>query len=380
MTMNCVSTLGSLLIALAALPSVGLSTAGAVTLHVSNDGADNSACGGENRPCRSITHALNKASQGDTISVGLGRYGDINGDGDLLDQGDETDQGLGCLICITKSVRIVSVWGMIGTVIDASGTPATVVVSIRSNNVVFGAREQGFTLTGGIVGLDAEVSNVQITGNLALKNSQGGFYFIGEGVRVKENIATLNGGNGFEGAGSNAAANVTLQDNTSVHNSGWGLVAGGSDLRVTNNFIDGNGQGVWLEGTEVRFSGNIVTNSGREGFFFGPQDSRNIALINLRTFSNNDVVGNRGPGVTIGRYATVRGFNGNNIYGNGTSSIIFTVEPSPNCGLLNASRLKLVAANNYWGGSGGPGADPADLVCTIAEGQTTVDPVAPRRF
>lgn len=63
--------------------------AAAATLHVPNHGEDTPECGTRRQPCRSISAAIAHASEGDRIVVGPGLYGDVNGDGDFNDPGDE---------------------------------------------------------------------------------------------------------------------------------------------------------------------------------------------------------------------------------------------------------------------------------------------------
>ena len=46
-------------------------------------------CGEPRNACRSISQAIENASTTDNIWVGPGRYGDLNGDGDFEDQGEE---------------------------------------------------------------------------------------------------------------------------------------------------------------------------------------------------------------------------------------------------------------------------------------------------
>src|SRR5262249_19176887 len=58
------------------------SAAAGATWSVANNGVDSPTCGtSRTNPCRSISQALANAGDGDTISVGAGRYGDLNGDG-----------------------------------------------------------------------------------------------------------------------------------------------------------------------------------------------------------------------------------------------------------------------------------------------------------
>jgi hypothetical protein len=78
-------------------------------------------------------------------------------------------------------------------------------------------------------------------------------------------------------------------------------------------------------------------------------------------FSGNTVIGNQGPGLTVGHGSQIFNFHGNNLYENGTSiKTPFTVEPRQNCGLFNAKRLRDRCTGNFWGLASGPGAEPAE--------------------
>ena len=57
-------------------------------LHVAAYGSDSPTCGLQS-PCRSISQAMENAASGDTIYVGPGHYGDVNGDGNFAGPGDE---------------------------------------------------------------------------------------------------------------------------------------------------------------------------------------------------------------------------------------------------------------------------------------------------
>ena len=68
---------------------LGTSVVDAATLHVANNGIDSDTCGAGSAPCRSISRAIVNAAAGDTIVVGPGRYGDLNGDGSFGGPGEE---------------------------------------------------------------------------------------------------------------------------------------------------------------------------------------------------------------------------------------------------------------------------------------------------
>jgi len=71
------------------LLAIGVAVADSATLNVANNGVDSDICGAASAPCRSISQAIANAADGDTVVVGPGRYGDLNGDGRLGGPGEE---------------------------------------------------------------------------------------------------------------------------------------------------------------------------------------------------------------------------------------------------------------------------------------------------
>jgi hypothetical protein len=171
----------------------------AASLNVTNDGADSVTCGSQATPCRSISQAIENASDGDTIAVGAGHYGNVSGDPNFAGPGDEHPQQTGtldvysgCIVCITKAVRIFSLHGAAVTIIE--GLPSVQFssnVMIRHDGVVFGREGGGFTLTGGnqnglVIDQKTRESvfgillqhNIVVAGNVDL-GDQNGFVFHG---------------------------------------------------------------------------------------------------------------------------------------------------------------------------------------------------------
>ena len=96
----------------------------AVTLRVANNGQNVAGCGQAGAtPCRSITRAIANASDGDTILVGPGKYGDLNGSGVLGGVGEEIGNvdGCNCVVNVNKRVRLRSTAGADATTIDGRG-------------------------------------------------------------------------------------------------------------------------------------------------------------------------------------------------------------------------------------------------------------------
>lgn len=308
---------------------VGLSTqADATVLHAATNGVDNGTCGTRINPCRSISQAITNASEGDTIVVGPGRYGDLNGNGIFSEAEEEKAEvgfGCECMVKVDKQLTLKSRDGADITVLDASGA-AISVVRIEANGVVFGTPKKGFTLTGGAknscffggVLIASSTNGVQVVGNQAIANGCFGFLVAGgTGHVLRGNLASANFIHGFALFGGDG---VTLQNNQAVANGGDGFVVFGSRHTLMGNVALGNTSfGIYVTG---------------------------------------------GTDHTI---------NMNNIYGNNR-----VVE---NCGLGNSvSGGPLNATHNFWGAASGPGPDPADNVCDFAGSKTTFAPFATREF
>ena len=126
---------------------VSASASGA-TLWVGNLGVDNASCRSQQSPCRSISQAIENAADGDTIKVGPGHYGNVSGTSTYGGLGDEHPQIIsngGCVVCVTKAVRIYSVGGAAVTVIEGiPGTAYSTNVQVLHDGVVFGAPGVGF--------------------------------------------------------------------------------------------------------------------------------------------------------------------------------------------------------------------------------------------
>jgi hypothetical protein len=99
---------------------IAAGVAEATTLNVANNGMDSDTCGAASTPCRSISQALANATDGDTVVVGPGRYGDLNGDGVLGGPGEESGPAAClCMIEVNKSLTLKSRDGAGVTVLDA---------------------------------------------------------------------------------------------------------------------------------------------------------------------------------------------------------------------------------------------------------------------
>jgi len=316
------------------------STAGAATLKVASNGIDTGSCGTSAAPCRSISKAIANAAAGDTIEVGPGRYGDIDGDAAFTTPGDEAAEvgsGCNCILHITKSVKVLSSAGAAVTVIHAGGASFIDGVRIDASDVQFGKVNKGFTITGDsgssfalvVDGTLAGLTGVIVEGNIVVANDHG-FEINGVGTKVRYNWAIGNGERGFL---SNAGAGHEFLGNVATANGDIGFEAFTPDSTFSKNVAVGNGvNGFAFEagGTSDR---NSVIGNLQDGIFVNAVNMSDPSTL----FSHSNIFGNApGPGGT-------------------------------NCG-LNASMLAsstnpTLATGTYWGSPGGPGADPADAVC-----------------
>jgi hypothetical protein len=341
------------------------------SIYVTTDGTESASCGAQTSACRSISQGLENATDGDTILVGAGRYGNISGGTSYTGPGDEHPEArdryffvTGCIICIEKAVSIYSLHGPSVTVIE--GAPLTsqeATVLIHHEGVNFGAPGRGFTIAGGSaygVLFDEEEqyggfgihlkSNVSIAGNVDLGDADG-FAFMGRGYTdtvcpVDDCLPT---------------ATITYAQNDSVDNShaafniSQNLFLGTGSVVVQNNYARGAGIGFDVPGGGQSAQGLYPVTSGRIsltgnvaehntlGFHAVAPGSviSNTAAGNSQAgfhvvagqgatgqtaaFQNNTAVGNAGPGAIVQFFSDGRdppsllsfqSFTKNNFYGN----------------------------------------------------------------
>jgi hypothetical protein len=368
------------------------------TLWVTNDGADTVSCGLRVRPCRSISQAMENASDGDSIGVGAGHYGNVSGDINFSGPGDEhpdasysSSPGLppGCIICIRKALHIQSIHGAAVTVIDGSpSTPFRSNVMILHDGVIFGSKNHGFTITGGNeIGVsvalrlnrEASTHNVTIAGNVDVKDGVG-FMFDGEYLTAQQE------GGCPEGECSRPAQ-ILLSDNQAIDNkTGFNLTANtdGGPVIVRNNLAFGadtgfatnpgsphpNEGGVGNRG--VRLVSNVAAHCSTGFSLFEAGDIQgNTASGNTLgfmvvpggvAFRNNSAIGNAGPGVIVNVSAIgdsvelsaggFSKFSQNNFFGNDRNRPVLNLGifdgalntgPSAHCGVLNVGALAAIA-------------------------------------
>jgi hypothetical protein len=356
-------------------------TGGGRELRVSNRGVDSANCGSKGNPCRSINQAIANAADGDTIAVGSGRYGDINGDGDLDDPGEERSVvGARCVVCVFKGVRIISLHGArITTIVGVrdDNTLSSVVVGVGAH-ATFGAPDHGFTITGGSAnGLEAFRFDTRVSGNTAVGNAGVGFLFnhMGRPLLVDGNTAVGNR-TGFVVVG---CIPFPCEDDDPD---------GKGSFVVRGNYAFGNqADGFDFEDIEALLVNNVASNNTARGFaFFGGQivARGNTATANGQGFATdandrmeggaqitrNTAVGNRVAGFLFGAFFVVSRFHENNIYGNGDGEgfVDSGGNSHTNCGVRDPASFDndLPVAdgrNNFWGQASGPGANPGDEVC-----------------
>ena len=314
--------------------------AGAATVYVGQEGTDSGSCGAKATPCRSISRGIAVAGSGDTVRVGPGRYGDLNGDGAFDDPGDEAAElgsGCDCMIRVEKQVSLLSEAGAGATVIDGAGIAPTL-VAITANGAVFGRANQGFTLT-------ASGPN-QLQGALEVSSATG--------VTIAGITAAGNTGIGFSVEGDGH----TLSDNRAHQNYLGFLVAGGG-ISLARNLASSNEFGLQIEGQGIELKDDVLAANRSAG----------LVVVNASTdvvLNRVQVLGNGGVGIVAAAPVVLRG---GRIVGNDAGDM--------NCGVSVVAGGALDAEGVFWGSAAGPGDDPADLVCQ--ETGTTVDTDPPAK-
>lgn len=341
------------------LAAAGQAVGAGATVHVANNGLDTTTCGNRSTPCRSIGRGIDRANPGDTVLVGPGKYGDLNGDGQLGGAGEEISYGTSALR-IAKPVRVVSSAGAVLTVIDA-GRDVYGPVDIRSDGVVFGAPGAGFTLVPGqFQGLSCEgQTNVRISGNIVSGSPGNGFLVVSTGyVDVSDNIAHDNFGVGFIIASALESQRVAMRNNQSYANGSGILSASYGRHEIAYNDVSNNvNTGIQVDYAPAFIHHNIVTGNDRgiASNSWSPDRLPSAGPVLYR----NTLIGNTRFGIMVQQGPVRTLVRENNFYGNGVSTDVFGV----NCGLANFTGETLNAVNSYWGAPTGPGAEPADVAC-----------------
>jgi hypothetical protein len=320
---------------------VSVSAASAGVLQVETNGMDTSTCGSRRSPCRSISRAIERASPGDVILVGPGRYGDANADGDFNDSGDEiAEVGFGCYCAVKvwKAVTIISNLGAAMTVIDAPLVSLEQIVQITASGATFGQSGRGFSVNPSPVGVAGIPTGIEV-------------------VAPSDVTVAGNHVNGARSRGIRAEGTRHQILHNVVKGSAVGLSVTGTNSVITGNSSEGNSS----VGGELGGSGHVIEGNAFTGNLgIGLQIGSDASLVR-----GNAIIGNHAEGIRI--LGIGESITENNIYGNA-------------CGVQNASNSTANAHNNFWGSALGPGPDPADQICDVAGSSTFFDAPAPRPF
>lgn len=324
----------------------GASSAAAETVYVANSGSDGPGCGIQTSPCRTISQAIDVAANGDVISVGPGVYGDVDGDGEFTTPGDEpaSFDGCNCVVRVDKSVRIVSQQGAGATVLRGA-LSGLFAVAIDAPGVVIGKKKEGFSVIGDAqhdghgIWVGQTSTGTKVEGNL-FSRLETALYVSGNAAKINANRITQAFGQAIraEGAGIVITGNVVEQTGSYGAQDAAIHVAGsrGAGNRVERNLVIGNlGMGIFADNGEDASAGDPIVRS-------------NLVVGNALTGIKVVLAANAGT-VTV---------TGNSIYANDEVR-------GTNCGLTTlVAGPEIDATGNYWGAPGGPGANPADDVCS----------------
>jgi len=369
------------------LPRVG----DAATVRVAVNGVDGQQCGiGKAGPCRTITQAIDNATVGDTIEVGPGRYGDVDGDGQFTSPGDEQAQvntGCDCVVHVPveKRLVIVSRLGAAATVIHAGGALVKV-VDVDAAGTVFGRAKKGFTLTGSgdSRGFDSGAPDLTVAGNVAVRNGSHGMRISGDRLVLSGNQAVANGAAGFHLDG---ARDVAVERNVATGNAGDGFSQVNRGTVEGSTAIANGGAGFSQQDDDVTYRSCAALGNGGAGFEVNQGDRTVLVGVLAQgnatgietggddvVVSKSSVVGNRGSGILVdadGQRVTV---TKTNVFGNGADAS----DPAfASCGITSAGGGPLTLTPVFWGDAAGPGDDPADRLCLLVPHvDVTVEPVA----
>lgn len=341
----------------------------AVTLYVANDGKDVSLCGTKSEPCRTISQAISNSNRGDTVLVGPGLYGDIDQDGELDREGEEsalnTDHAM---IAITSPIKLVSRDGAASTIIHVEDDKKFA-ISIESSDVQIGAKKKGFTIRGG------STSALFIRGSSPTLISNYIYSDFGDGVRVgcyDSNDDGFDESFGFSESG-------TVVDNIISHCNGMGLLlcSNTQGWKIKKNQVSFNDEeGIFIDGDDHTLLKNVVSGNNDAGVVA-------TSATGIK-FTKSLSIGNRGSGLNVYtdgqatvKFSALIGNTGIGSFYNGdvniSKSSLFGNYPidntglaiPTNCGIFDNSSNDPMIENNYWGSPDGPDfEDPADDLCS----------------
>ena len=337
------------LIAPVCLAEISSATSVPRTLRVSPNGEDSQTCGDSlSQACRSISQAVANALDGDRILVAPGRYGDLNRNGLLGEEGEEFGlDACRCMIYVDKRIQLVSERGADGTRIEGINERDGFGISgigIAASRIRFGGRGNGFTVVGAYRGIHVfeGANNVSVIGNRVSQCSHG---IWNEGFRtvIAYNHADFN----FVGVEAVSGAPF-VHHNTAANNDGLGIDLGPGAI-AEDNIVIGNGwEGVRIAGAKRVVRNHIADN--RAGLTLS-----NIAINFRQTIERNNIVGN-------------------DLIENVESPGSFP-SPGSGCGVVNFHVVGAEMRNNYWGSL-----QRINVPCNLGAGTVLVDPVSEHPF
>lgn len=346
-------------------------------IRVATNGVDSGTCGAEAQPCRTISQALLNASDGQTILVGPGRYGDLNRNGTLGEAGEESagNPDVKCMVNVDRSVAIYSQSGASVTTIDAGPGFTSLdpdpdenncVVRITVAGVTFGAPGHGFTIDGRYVNGILLSGGSRILGN-TIRGHFGDYLgfginlFSAQGTTIIADNIVTNLEFGIEVDDENAPGNVTpdvfvFRNRVTGNLQGIDLYGNGLTA-VTLNVIANNGGGISMSGDGAIIHRNAIVNND----FTGVLELFRLDAQRPHRILGNGVIGNGSSGISFTDQPYQDQVHYNDIYGNGES----LTQEALNCGVytedISAGGSSMVdATQNFWGTASGPGANPAD--------------------
>jgi hypothetical protein len=325
--------------ALLLLLTLTASAAGAATRFAANDGVDTATCGSKAAPCRSISRAIAHASPGDTVLVGPGYYGNLDGDEVLGEDGEEGQvASCSCAVHVDRRISLLSRDGAAATVID--GVEASVII-VDAPGSEIGRRNAGFTIrTTNFLGVGVQrgATGVKLAGNLLTK-APGAFAL---SLAVVDSDASR------------------VADNRILSPDGGLALSGTASVGQRNSVFGGT--------TEINGSA-VLTNHVNVG--------RGVLAFGEASVTRSLLAGNLGAGILSTDATTIRA-DRNNLYGNGTGDVIgIPGDPGPfNCGVRALAAATIESTHSFWGTFLGPGIDPGDEACAHDGGTVVTDPPA----
>jgi hypothetical protein len=350
--------------------ATGVAQAGTI-VHVANNGLDGPGCGTAASPCRSISAGIGAAAEGDTIAVHPGLYGELDMDGELGSQGEETGDNAGMLV-VNKRVTIISTGGP--KVTSIRGIEGRSIVHMTASGAQFGAKDAGFTLNNtNFWGVDAEpLARGKIAGNI-LRNLPSGISIRSSELwEVNDNVVSITGGQAIVAQSANNGTGVVWVHDNLVYGDDYmeGIQVGPRAAhRVYDNVVNGPYFGITVTPGPSRIMRNVVTNARLGLLYSRPYDI--VTADALPVVTRNSFIGNRGSGMLVFQDQpfgiTLRE---NNFYGNGS------------CGAATSGGTGTVdARNNYWGAPTGPSfVNPADPICDSPNSAILYQPFATQEF